>query len=281
MKTITRSNIVVILGFLLAWSPADGFNLSSKFSNVSDKLSITDTIVDKVGDLMYAIKLKSCNLCKTTEELKFVETVWAKLVKVAPQCDFYKAAKAKNWQWKVSVVDDRATADAEAFPGGKVLVYSGICAITGNDQAKMAYVLSHEMAHALARHAKSRFDKQTKKALISAASAGTLNAAGLDPKVTLGAMSAIGVAYGKAVVVPFSKDQEIEADHIALMIMAQAGFDPEASLKFLEKQNNLLNKNTLKIKRSSQDDHPPIEKRAANLKQHFPEAMKIYQKNRG
>ncbi len=278
MKTSIRNSVLGIVGFLLAWAPAAGFDLTGKLSKANDKLGIPDPIVDQVGSLMYAIKLKSCNPCETAADKKFVETVWTTLANAVPQCDPYKTAKAKNWQWKVSLVEDRSKADAEAFPGGKVLVYSGACMISGDDQAQMAFILSHEMAHTLARHAKSRFDKHTKTALISAATGGTLNAAGLDPKVTLGAMTAIGVAYEGTAVVPFSQAQELEADRNALIIMSQAGYDPEASLRFLDK---LVNNDASKLKRSSLDDHPPIEKREAHLRQHMPEAMKIYHKNRG
>ena len=96
MKRSIRNSFLGIVGFLLAWAPAAGFDLTSKLSKANDKLGIPDPIVDQVGSLMYAIKLKSCNPCETAADKKFVETVWATLVNAVPQCDPYKTAKARK-----------------------------------------------------------------------------------------------------------------------------------------------------------------------------------------
>ena len=280
MKTIICISVMVLSGLVLVGTPATGFDLPGKLTNPGDKLGIPDPIVDRVGSLMYTIKLKVCKLCTSSQELSLVKGVWTQLITASPQCEPYKNAKVKKWQWQMSLVDDVTTFDAEAFPGGKVLVYKGVCAMSRGDRAQMAFVLSHEMAHALARHAKARFDKKTKQALLSAATDGTLNAADLPPEVTLGAMTAMGVAYENAQVVPFSKAQELEADRNALLIMAQAGYDPEASLKYLKNCSEFLNKNGSKATRSALDDHPPIQEREANLREYMPEALDIYQNSR-
>ncbi len=281
MKSIIHISVLTIACFLLIWAPATGFNLKGQLSKASSKVGIPDPVLDRIGSLMYTIKLKSIDLCKAPDRTKLVKTVWEKLLAAAPQCQAYKNAKAKNWQWQMELVEDNLKADAEAFPGGKVLVYSGVNFVSRDQQDQIAFVLSHEVAHALARDAKSRFDEHTKTALMAAATGAGLNAADVDPKVVVGAMTAIGVAYEGARVVPFSKAQEIEADRNALMIMAQAGYDPEASLRYLNNQKVVGKKKSSKLKMSSMDDHPSLEQREANINRHMAEAVEIYLKNKG
>lgn len=273
MKAIKMNSAFALIVFLLLCLPASGF----KLKNPLEKLGIPDPILDQLGSLMYTTKLKTCDLCGRKPEVKQVETVWANLLKAAQSSEPYKAAKVKSWQWEVALVEAMDIADAEAFPGGKVIIYSGVSGLAKNDPDQLAFILGHEMAHALARHAKARIDKHTKTAIMSAVTGGSLNASELDPKVTIAAMAAMGVAYEGAAVKPFAKAQESEADQNALVIMAKAGYDPKAAETYF----NRLKEVRGKVKRSMLEDHPPMDERLASLKKYMPEAIKIYRKAKG
>jgi predicted Zn-dependent protease len=265
-------NILVLALVLLIGVPASGgLNLNPI------KLGIPDPILDQLGSLMYATKLKACSLWDRQEDLDRVTAVWDKLVAAAPQTPVFKKAKAKKWKWQLALVEGPAVLDAEALPGGKIIVYTGACNLAGKDAAQIAFLLGHEMAHALGRHAKSRIDKHTQTAIMSAVAGGTLDATKLDPKVTLAVMAAMGVAYEGAVVTPFTKKLESEADQNALLLMSQAGYDPQAGVAFLK----ALAKKAPKAKSSFLADHPPVEERIANMEKKMAQAAEIYRKARG
>lgn len=272
MKAIIIISTVTLAAILIICMPASGLD----FGNALGKLGIPDPVLDQLGGLMYATKKKNCDLCDREADLKKVTDVWAQLKKAAPDSQPYKSAKAKDWQWEMALVEDIAKADAESFPGGKVIVYTGASALA-EEPAQVAFLLGHEMAHALARHAKARFDKHTNTLVMSAVTGGTLNAAKLDPKVTVAAMTAMGVAYEGAAVKPFAKEQETEADRNALILMAQAGYDPQEAVKYLKKFLTPPSK----IKHSFLDDHPPVQERITEIEAHMKKALAIYQKTKG
>jgi metalloendopeptidase OMA1, mitochondrial len=123
--------------------------------------------------------------------------------------------------WEFTVIDDPQTVNAFALPGGKVAVYTGILPIT-RDEAGLATVLGHEVSHVMARHSAERLTEQLGVQLV-AQGIGTV--IGLDPQVTqLGA----GVLVN-TVLLPWGRRQESEADHLGLIYMAQAGYDPHAA----------------------------------------------------
>lgn len=278
MKSAFRISITILAGIVLIWSPAFGFNLGGVTGMIIDKIEMPGPMIDQLGTLMYGIKLKNCPMDVLPKEREMAESVWAKLKGAAPYSDLYASANAEKWHWELALVNDRHTADAEAFPGGKVLVYSGCCAVAGGDQGRMAFILGHEMAHALARHAKARFDKRTKEAIVAAATGGTMNAFDLDPKITLSVMAAMGVAYEAAEVAPFAREQEAEADRNALLLMAQAGYDPQAAIDCLKCMQKACSTKTGGITHSAMADHPPMEMRLANLNEYLPRALEIYRK---
>jgi predicted Zn-dependent protease len=127
--------------------------------------------------------------------------------------------------WEFTVIEDRQ-ANAFALPGGKVAVYTGILPIT-RDEAGLAAVLSHEVAHAVARHGAERMSQGL---LVQVGLAGTMAALSKrDPKTiqTVGALLGAGAAVG--LMLPWSRSQESEADHLGLIYMAKAGYDPSAA----------------------------------------------------
>lgn len=135
------------------------------------------------------------------------------------------AASKNDYQWEF-VVFESQEANAFCLPGGKVAVYSGLFAFTAND-AELACVVGHEVAHALARHGGERV------------SWGIMQSLGLAALQARTQSQLWAQAYGAAtevgVILPFSRKQESEADLMGLMLMARAGYDPRASLSFWQK----------------------------------------------
>ncbi len=174
-----------------------------------------------------------------------------------------------NWDYKV--FKDDKTINAFALPGGKIGVYSGIIPVAMND-AGLATVLGHEVAHVAAHHGAER---------ISAGILAQLGAVALgvglsnrDPIVVDAIMQAYGVGVTVGGILPFSRAQESEADRIGLIYMAKAGYDPNEAIEF-------WNRMEIAAKNKPQPPeflatHPGYGTRVSNLKKWLPEAMRYY-----
>jgi len=133
-----------------------------------------------------------------------------------------------NAQWEFVLFESKEV-NAFCLPGGKVGVYTGILPIT-KDEAGLATVLGHEIAHAVARHGGERMSEA-----MVIQTGGSLLGLGLqktDPKWQAAAQLAYGYGTQLGAELPHSRAQESEADHIGLIYMTQAGYAPEAAVEF-------------------------------------------------
>jgi len=180
-------------------------------------------------------------------------------------------ADLPNAQWEFVLFESKE-ANAFCLPGGKVGVYTGILEIT-QDEAGLATVIGHEVAHAVARHGAERVSEAM---LIRAG--GHLLGAGLssaDPRTQALTMAAYGLGTRLGRELPHSRGQESEADRIGLTYMARAGYDPEAAVAFWQRFADFNRKaggGTPWFLRT----HPLDEKRIQQLREWMPEAKAQY-----
>lgn len=178
---------------------------------------------------------------------------------------------APHYDWEFEVVDRRAV-NASCLPGGKVIVYTGLLPIT-RSEAGLATVIGHEVAHALARHAAERLSDR-KAAGIAIALAGVgLAMNQRTSSVAPLAMAALGAGAMYGVLLPMSRTQESEADHIGLILMALAGYDPHEAVGVWERMR-ALDRNGRQATWLS--THPSSEQRLADIRAWVPHAMKYY-----
>jgi metalloendopeptidase OMA1, mitochondrial len=134
----------------------------------------------------------------------------------------------QGFDWKVSLIRDEKV-NAFCLPGGKIVVYSGILPVAQNEAA-LATVLGHEMAHATSRHGAQRLLQEN---LAQTAMTGiALSISDMDYDRQRAVMGALGAGAKFGVLMPFSRGHESEADHIGLNYMARAGYDPRESIRF-------------------------------------------------
>lgn len=131
------------------------------------------------------------------------------------------AVEKPDLPWEVKVVEDNQ-ANAFALPGGKIAVYTGILPIT-KDDAGLAAVIGHEVGHVIARHSAERVSQQmVAQGLGGALVSGVL---GTDPQTS----AQVAGLFAQGLLLPWGRKQESEADHIGLILMAKAGYDPRAA----------------------------------------------------
>jgi len=171
-----------------------------------------------------------------------------------------------NAQWEFVVFDSKE-ANAFCLPGGKVGVYTGILPIT-KDEAGLATVIGHEVAHAVARHGGERMTQAMGLQLLGTVA----DAASAQSKYHDYVVAGYGLTSQLGVALPYSRLQESEADHIGLIYMAKAGYDPQQAVKFWERFaafNQKQGGEELWFLRT----HPLNEDRIKQLKEWMPEAQ--------
>lgn len=178
--------------------------------------------------------------------------------------------RLEGYKWEFNLVKND-TPNAWAMPGGKVVVYSGILPYTQDDNG-LAVVLSHEIAHAVARHGNERMSQ----GLLTEFGGIALDQLLKDkPDQT---KSIFNTAYGLGsqvgVMLPFSREHELEADRLGLIFMAMAGYDPETAVAFWERMSKMGGQKPPEFLST----HPSDEKRINKIKAELPEAMKYYKK---
>ena len=138
-----------------------------------------------------------------------------------------RAAERPDYQWEFAVINEPKEINAFALPGGKVAVYTGIFPVA-QDSDGLAVVMGHEIAHVIARHGAERMSQGLAQQL----GANVLGAAvGGSASGNL-LLAAYGLGTQLGVMLPYSRTQESEADHIGLILMAKAGYDPRAAPEF-------------------------------------------------
>jgi predicted Zn-dependent protease len=197
-----------------------------------------------------------------------------------------RAAGADSFSYPVYIVDAGEDVNAATINNNTVVVYRELLRRVPNDN-ELATVLAHEIAHAVARHSDDKTSENREKAVgvgsyilgtvaavAVAAAGGGSAAANLAGNVAEGATGAVGMG---AIVRSYDRKLEYEADHVGLMIMAKAGYDPRLAISFWEKAPEIFGD---KSGSSFWSTHPGHDDRKENLEEAMPLAMQFYEQAR-
>lgn len=177
--------------------------------------------------------------------------------------------RIQGYEWEFNAIDEPSV-NAWCMPGGKVVVYTGLLPVT-QDEASLAVVMGHEVAHAIARHGNERMSQQM---IAQGLGVGIQIALSEKPQTTQDIfLQSYGVAANLGML-KYSRVQESEADKMGLIFSAMAGYDPNAAVAFWERMAKQGGQQPWEILST----HPSDETRIADIKAFLPEAMKYYKK---
>jgi predicted Zn-dependent protease len=249
----------VSLGLPLVLAVVSGC-VSAPYTHRSQLMLVSESQEISLGVQAYHEVLKKAKVAHDSQIVEPVRAVGQRLAKAANQPDY---------KWEFNVIDDAKTANAFALPGGKIAVYTGLFPLA-HDNAGLAAVLGHEVGHALAHHSAERLSQGMAFQVLATGVSVAL--ASQSPGTQDAIMQAFGLGTQVGVLLPFSRTQEAEADHIGLILMAQAGYDPHAALE--------LWRRFAKMEKGSPPEllstHPSYGSREHNIQSWLPEAMRYY-----
>ncbi|MEO2019885.1 MAG: M48 family metallopeptidase [Fuerstiella sp.] len=224
-------------------------------------LLVSEAEENRMGLTAYQEILKKEPVTSNETAADIVRRVGQRIAAVADRPDF---------TWEFNVIEAE-TQNAFCLPGGKVAVYTGILPICQNE-AGLAVVMSHEIAHALARHGGERMTHQMVQNKVKDGVAFLMrDSKDTTQKIVLTAYGA-GAQYGA--ILPYSRKHELEADHIGIMMMARAGYDPSEAPLFWER---FAGQKDGAAPMEFLSTHPSDARRSSALREVLPEAMKLYE----
>ena len=235
-------------------------------------LLVTDEQVLSLSNQEYASFMKTAKVSTDATNTAMVKRVGQKLATAVQNYLVNNGlqSEVKNFSWEFNLVQNKE-ANAFCMPGGKIVVYEGLLPYTQNE-ASLAIVLGHEIAHAVAKHSAEQMSKQIKNQYGTQILGGVLQAAGVSSTTTQLAqiLAQKGLQFRS---LKYSRDNESEADRMGLIFAAMAGYDPNVAVSFWQRMSQ-GNSNSNQSDMFS--DHPSDAKRIAAIKQEMPEALKYY-----
>jgi len=228
---------------------------------------IPDGIMRGLGGATYDDMLQGERVLKKTEDAELLRSVGRRIARVAD---------VPSYDWSFALIKEDDTVNAWCLPGGKIGFYTGILPALRNE-AGMAFVMGHEVAHATAHHSAERLSQQV--ALLGGLVGLELYLAKnsemeLEQRAAL--YGALGVGAAVGVVLPFSRFHESEADSIGVMYMARAGYPPRESIRVWERMEAEQDGFAIPAFLST---HPSHERRQVRLEEWMGRANKRYQRN--
>ncbi len=234
---------------------------------------VPDSWMNSMSFQSYGEFLSTHKLSTNAEQTAMVRRVGGRIQNAVEQYCHENAIEDRlaDYKWEFNLVED-PNVNAWCMPGGKVVVYTGLLPVTQNE-AGLAVVMGHEIAHAFAKHGAERMTQQV---LVQMGYVGVSTALKDKPEQTKDLFKSLyGVGTQVGVLLPYSRIHENEADHLGLVFMAMAGYNPEEAVAFWQRM--------AAAKKGARppeflSTHPADQTRIQNIKDLLPEAMTYYKK---
>ncbi len=263
-----RHFLVPLCGLLLASCSTVALTGRKQLNLVSESEVLTASLAE------YQSYMKTAKLSTDARATSRVKTIAQRIAAAAEA--YLKAtgqeADLQNYAWEFNLVQDNQL-NAFCMPGGKIVVYTGMVSLagTGSDaDSELAAVIGHEVGHAIAKHGQERASQQVLTSL-----GGSILEA-VTAKSSESLQQAVGVAYGMGTqygaLLPFSRQHELEADYIGIVLATIAGYDADAAVTLWQKMQSVSTTTTPEFAST----HPSSDKRISELKKNIPTVKATY-----
>ncbi|WMJ73529.1 M48 family metallopeptidase [Cytophagaceae bacterium ABcell3] len=236
---------------------------------------VPDQQIHNMAQEQYNQMLDQERLSDDPEQVEMVQRVGHDIAAAIEQYfrDNNMEDELEDYDWEFNLIDDDEQVNAWAMPGGKVAFYTGILPVT-QDETGLAVVMGHEIAHVVAKHGNERMSQALTAELGGVALAVAMRERPQQTQQLF--MAAYGLGAQVGIMLPFSRRQESEADHLGLLFMAMAGYDPREAVSFWERM--------AEINRGPEPPellatHPPTEQRIEDMQESLPEALEYYEQH--
>lgn len=268
MRTAVRSSVVatVFLSFVLAGCAEVPITGRKQLSLVPSSL-VTSMSIQEYNQFLSENKVSG-----NPQQVAMVKRVGQNIV--AAVNEFCKTNCDKDpfegYQWEINLIEDKQV-NAFAMPGGKVVVYTGILPVAQNE-AGLATVMGHEIAHVFAGHGEERMSQGLLTQLGGMALSVALKN---QPEATRNLfMTSYGLGAQVGVLLPYSRLHESEADRLGMIFMAMAGYNPNEAVEFWKRMASAKGDKAAPPEFLS--THPADETRIRKLQELVPEATEYY-----
>jgi predicted Zn-dependent protease len=225
--------------------------------------------VDQMGVQAYQQILSESKLSTDREKTAMIDRVGGRIAAEANR--LLEKAGRQSYDWEFTLIDS-PEANAFALPGGKVAFYTGILPICQTEEG-VAVVMGHEVGHVLGQHGNSRVSMQVVQQFGLQAVEAFLSGQA-EPVVAQTTLAALGIGT-QVGALAFSRRDESAADHMGLVLMAQAGYDPREAIAFWQRMRERAAGPEPPAFLST---HPPHDQRISDIQKHLPEALAIYER---
>lgn len=266
MKRIRLFLLALAVGMLAGCGTVNTVPITGR----KQTLLVNDEQVLSLSNQQYQEYMKTARLSTYAVSMAMVKRVGQRLATAV--VSYLNAngmgSDVSQYQWEFSLVQDQ-NVNAFCMPGGKIVVYDGLLPVT-RDEASLAVVLGHEIAHAVARHSAERLSNQVKQQYGSRLLGTVLNGAGASTGLQQisSTVFGLGSTLGSAA---YSRKQESEADRLGIIFAAMAGYDPQVATAFWQRMASATGGGS-----SIFSDHPSDATRIADIRKWMPEALKYY-----
>lgn len=262
---------IILMAIVISVLASCGTTSTVPITGRKHRLSVTDEYVLSLSTQQYAQYMKTAKASTNATNTAMVKRVGQRL---ATAVETYLknngfAHEVQNFAWEFNLVQSNEV-NAFCMPGGKIVVYEGILPVT-KDEASLAIVLGHEIAHAVAKHSAEQMTKSQNASTGLQIGSGILSAMGVGSTTTQVA-TAVASQGLSLLNLKYSRDNESEADHMGLVFAAMAGYDPQVAVSFWKRMSAGSSGQTA----TWMSSHPSDEQRIADIQRHMPEALRYY-----
>ena len=234
---------------------------------------ISDSTMNSMSFQQYGEFLKSNKISTDKKKTQMVKRVGGNIQKAVERFFAEKGMSSElaGYGWEFNLVEG-SDVNAWCMPGGKVVVYTGMLPIAG-DETGLAVVMGHEIAHAVAKHGSERMSQGLVAQMGGMALSTALTEQPAQTQQLWMTVFGVGAQYG--VLLPYGRTQESEADRLGLIFMAMAGYDPNQAVGFWQR---MAQEKGGKAPPEFLSTHPSDETRIKKIKETIPEAMTYYKR---